>query len=169
MSEGMNIIIPEFTLSRSFNAPRELVWKAWTEPKRLAEWWGPTGLTMGVVHLDLKPGGLFHYSMKTPDGQIMWGRFLYREITPPEKLVYIVSFSDENAGITRHPMAENWPAEILNTVLFTEEKGKTTLSLKGTPINATPEEIKVFGDNFPSMDKGFTGTLDQLEAYLAKQ
>ncbi|MBM9575862.1 SRPBCC domain-containing protein [Leptospira sp. 201903070] len=164
-----NITIPEFTLLRTFNAPRELVWKAWTEPARLAEWWGPKGLTMGVAHLDLRPGGLFHYSMKTPTGEVMWGRFIYKEITPPEKLMFVVSFSDENAGMVRHPMAEGWPLEILNTVVFTEEKGKTTLLLKGSPINASPEEIKIFGDNFPSMDQGFTGTLDQLETYLAKQ
>ncbi|RHX83843.1 SRPBCC family protein [Leptospira stimsonii] len=169
MSERKDIQNPEFTFTRTFDFPRELVWKAWTEPKRLAEWWGPKGLKMGVTHLDLKPGGLFHYSMTTPDGQTMWGRFVYKEITPPEKLVYVVSFSDENAGMSRPPMAANWPLEILNTVIFTEEKGKTILSLKGTPINATPEEIKVFGDNFPSMNQGFTGTLDQLEAYLAKQ
>ncbi|MBM9499184.1 SRPBCC domain-containing protein [Leptospira sp. 201903071] len=168
MSEKSNIIIPEFTYSRTFDAPRKLVWKAWTEPARLAEWWGPKGLTMGVTSLDLKPGGLFHYSMKTPDGQIMWGRFVYKEISPPEKLIYVVSFSDENAGMVRHPMAEGWPLEMLNTVTFTEEKGKTIINLKGSPINATAEEIKIFGDNFPSMNQGFAGTLDQLETYLSK-
>lgn len=169
MTEKKDITIPEFTLSRTFDAPRDLVWKAWTEPKRLGEWWGPKGLKMGVTHLDLKPGGLFHYSMTTPDGETMWGRFVYKEITPPEKLVYIVSFSDENAGMVRHPMAQGWPLEILNTVIFTEENGKTVLRLKGSPINASPEEIQIFKDNFASMDQGFTGTMDQLEAYLAKQ
>lgn len=70
----------------------------------------------------------------------MWGRFVYREITRPEKLVFIVSFSDKDGGITRHPMSDTWPLEVINTVTSTEKNGKTTLTLRGGPINASAEE-----------------------------
>ncbi|XDD49628.1 SRPBCC domain-containing protein [Leptospira sp. WS92.C1] len=169
MSEQNFTTTPEFTISRILNAPRDLVWKAWTEPERLAEWWGPKGLTIGTAKVDLRPGGIFHYSMISPDGVEMWGRFVYREIFPPEKLVFVVSFSDANAGAIRHPMAVNWPVEILNVLTLTEERGKTVLKLQGSPIHASAKEIKTFGDNFGSMEEGFGGTFEKLEAYLAKQ
>src|SRR5437899_7660320 len=90
----------ELLVTRTFDAPRELVFKAWTEPERLAQWWGPKGFTMKKVSVDLRPGGVFHYGMTSPDGHEMWGRFVYREITPPERLIFVNSFSDEDAGIT---------------------------------------------------------------------
>lgn len=157
----------EFTISRIFNVSRALLFKVWTEPEHLVHWWGPKGFTVSVNKLDLRPGGIFHYSMKTPDGHQMWGRFVYKEIVSPEKLVFIVSFSDEKAGITTHPMSQSWPKEVLTTVLFTEEAGKTTLTMTGIPINATEEEIKIFIDGFASMQQGWAGTMGQLEEYLA--
>src|SRR5579862_7545096 len=103
-----------FVITRVFDAPRELVWQVWTDPKHLTNWWGPKGLTMTACKVDLRPGGLFHYGMKTPDGHEMWGKFVYRQIIPPERLVLVVSFSDEQGGITRHPMSATWPLEVLN-------------------------------------------------------
>lgn len=97
----------EFVITRTFDAPRDLVWKAHTEPERLKQWWGPKGFTMLSCKVDLRPGGLFHYGMRSPDGQVMWGKFIYREIVKPERLVFIVSFSDEKGGTTRHPLAPN--------------------------------------------------------------
>ena len=159
---------PEFSISRTFNAPRDLVWKAHTELDRLKHWWGPTGFAWVGGKLDLRPGGMFHYGMRAPNGQEMWGRFVYREIVAPERLVFVVSFSDEKAGITRHPWAPNWPLEVLNTATFTEQGGRTTLSISGGPINATDLERETFEAGRDSMRQGFTGTLDALEAYLAK-
>ena len=60
--------------------------------------------------MDLRPGGTYHYGMRTPDGKEMWGRFVYREIIPPERIVFVNSFSDPEGGITRHPMAPTWPS-----------------------------------------------------------
>ena len=64
----------DFVISRVFNAPRELLWKCFTEPDRMKEWWGPKGVTVTVSKMDLRPGGTYHYCMRTPDGQDMWGR-----------------------------------------------------------------------------------------------
>src|SRR5215216_6709914 len=85
----------ELVIQRVFDAPRSLVWKALSEAERLAQWWGPKGCTIQVARLEFRPGGLFHYSMHFPDGEPMWARFLYREIAPPERLVWVNSFSDE--------------------------------------------------------------------------
>jgi uncharacterized protein YndB with AHSA1/START domain len=161
----------EFVVARVFDAPRDLVWKAWTEPERLAQWWGPKGCTIRVVQLNLRPGGMFHYSMQFKPGHDMWGRFIYREIESPGLLVYVSSFSDASGGITRAPfpqLGDTWPLEVLNTVTFTERGGETTLTLRGGSINATEEERKTFVSMFGSMQQGFTGTFDQLAAYLAR-
>jgi uncharacterized protein YndB with AHSA1/START domain len=156
-----------FVINRTFNAPRELVWQVWTDPKHLSQWWGPTGLTMAVCKVDLRPGGMFHYGMKTPDGHEMWGKFVYKQIDPPKKLVLVVSFSDAQGGTTRHPMSATWPLEVLNTMTLAEENGRTNMTLHGIPINATPEEHQTFKAGHSSMQQGFAGTMDQLAEYLA--
>jgi uncharacterized protein YndB with AHSA1/START domain len=158
----------DFVITRVFDAPRDLVWKAFTERERLIRWWGPKGFTMQAAKLDLRPGGVFHYSMRSPDGRDMWGKFVYREIVAPERLVFINSFSDAEGNLTRHPMSPTWPLEVLNTVTLSEHDRKTTLSLRGIPINATEEERKTFEAGHQSMQQGFKGTLDQLAEYLAK-
>lgn len=158
----------EFTITRKFPAPRALVFQALTEADRLAKWWGPTGFTMVTSTVDLRPGGLFHYQMRSPEGHAMWGRFAYREIVPPERIVFTNSFSDAAGGATRAPFSPTWPLEVLNTLTLTEAGGVTTVTLRGGPVDCTPEERQTFEGNFGSMEKGFGGTFDQLAAYLAK-
>jgi uncharacterized protein YndB with AHSA1/START domain len=158
-----------FVISRVFDAPRDLVWKAHSELEGLKQWWGPKGFTWLTGTLDFRPGGMFHYGMRSPNGQEMWGRFVYREIVEPERIVSVSSFSDAKGGLTRHFLSPEWPLEMLNTATFTEEGGKTTLTINSVAINATPHERKIFEDGFQSMQGGFTGTLDQLAAYLAKK
>lgn len=158
----------EFTITRQFDAPRALVFRALTEADRLAQWWGPTGFEMVSAKVDLRPGGLFHYQMRSPQGQVMWGRFVYREIVPPERIVFTNSFSDAAGGATRAPFSPTWPLEVLNTLTLTEAAGRTAVTLRGGPFNATPEERRTFEGHFPSMQQGFGGTFDQLAAYLAK-
>jgi uncharacterized protein YndB with AHSA1/START domain len=158
----------ELLITREFNAPRELVFRAWTEPTYLAQWWGPKGSNIEVVKLELKPGGVFHYSMEMQAGHKIWGKFIYHEINAPEKLVFVNSFSDEQGGITRNPWMQGWPLEILNTVTLTENAGKTTLTIQGHPINATEEEMKIFAEAKGGMQQGFAGTFEQLEHFLAQ-
>lgn len=155
-----------FVISRTFDAPLALVWKAHTETGHLEKWWGPKGFGMVKATLDLRPGGLFHYGLRTPGGQEMWGRFVFREVIPMRRLVYVVSFSDPEGGVTRHPGSADWPLEVLNTTTFAEAGGKTTLTLRGAPVNATASERRTFKDGYKSMEGGFKGTLDQLEEYL---
>jgi uncharacterized protein YndB with AHSA1/START domain len=118
--------------------------------------------------LDLRPGGSFDYALKSPDGDTMWGKFVFREIAPPEKLVFMNSFSDEAGGVTRHPMAPAWPLHMLTTVSFEDVGGKTRFTVRWAPYEATAEELQAFEAGRPSMTQGWSGTMDQLAAYLAK-
>jgi len=158
----------EMVIARIFNAPRELVFKAFTDPEHLMHWWGPKGFKMLVSNLDLRPGGVFHYAMSSPEGHEMWGKFVYHEIAAPKRMVFVNSFSDKDGNLTRHPMSSTWPLEVRNTLTLLDQNGKTALILRGGPINATEEEIKTFETNFDSMQKGFAGTFDQLDEYLAQ-
>jgi uncharacterized protein YndB with AHSA1/START domain len=158
----------EFVISRVFNAPRDLVWKAWTVPDLMAKWWGPKGFGAKSHKLDFRPGGVYHYSLRAPDGKDMWGKFVYREIAAPQKLVFINCFSDEKGGITRHPFNPTWPLEMLSTITFDEETGGTKVTVTWSPLNATDAERKTFADGHASMQQGWTGTLDQLADYLVK-
>lgn len=155
-----------FVISRRFKAPRELVWKCWTDAAHM-QWWGPGEVSIHHAKVELRPGGTFHYCMKTPDGREMWGRWVIREVTPPGRLVFVNSFSDKDGGITRHPMNPNWPAEILSTITFAEQDGQTLLTIQWLPLNPTDLERKTFDEGHESMKGGWTGSLDRLEAYLA--
>lgn len=159
--------IKPFVISRAFDAPRALVWKAWTEPDRLAKWWGPKGASVGVIRMDLRVGGTNHYNFRYANMD-MWGKMYFREIVEPERMVWVNTFSDEKGGITRHPLAPTWPAELLTTVTFTESGGKTTVTVEWIPINATDEELKTFDDGRASMSQGWSETFDSLTEYLGK-
>jgi uncharacterized protein YndB with AHSA1/START domain len=158
----------EFVITRTFDAPRDLVFRAWTEREHLMRWWGPKGFTMRAGKIDLRPGGVFHYGMRAPDGSDMWGKWIFRDVVKPERLVFIVSFSDEQGGQTRHPMAPDWPLETLSTVTFAEQDGKTAVTIRWAPHAASEAERKTFAAGRDSMQQGWTGTFDQFAAYLAK-
>jgi uncharacterized protein YndB with AHSA1/START domain len=105
--------------------------------------------------------------MQAPDGNVMWGRWVFRDIVAPERLTMVSSFSDANAGITRHPGAPMWPAEMLGTTTFAAQGARTLLTTHTIAFNATEEECKAFEAGFEGMKLGFSGTFDQFEAYLA--
>jgi uncharacterized protein YndB with AHSA1/START domain len=112
----------EFIVERQFTAPRTLMFQAFTQPEHIKHWWAPQPFTIPVCTIDLRPGGIWHYSMRSPEGQDHWARSVYSEIVPPEKLVYTSTFADEHANPT-----EGIP-EHLTTVTFTEEAGKTRVT-----------------------------------------
>jgi len=122
----------EIVISRVFNAPRELVFKAWTEPDHLKRWWAPKGCTTPVCRVDLRPGGVFHYCMRLPEGREIWGLGIYREIVEPERIVYTDSFADADGKPvlpSYYGMSASHPSETLVTVTFAELAGKTKLTL----------------------------------------
>jgi uncharacterized protein YndB with AHSA1/START domain len=118
LSPEVDDMIEDFVISRTFDAPRDLVWKCFTDPGRMKHWWGPKGFKVIASKMDLRPGGIYHYGLQAPNGQTMWGKFVYREITPQDKIVFISSFSDERGGTTRHPGNESWPLTMLSTFML---------------------------------------------------
>ena len=158
-----------FVISRVFDAPRDRVWAAWTEVEHVKRWWGPRGFTVVHCTLDLRPDGKGLYCLRGPDGKDMWGRFVYREIRKPERLVWINSFSDKDGGLTTHPMNPDWPREMLTTVSFEAQGTKTRVTIEWIPVDGSSEvERKTFDGGRQSMNMGWTGTLDQLTGYLEK-
>jgi uncharacterized protein YndB with AHSA1/START domain len=145
----------EITITRVFDAPRALVFKAWTDAEMLAQWWGPKGFTNPRCEIDARVGGAIRIAMRAPDGAVypMDGEF--REIVAPERLVFTNNALDE---------AGSRIIEGLTTVTFTEEGGKTkmTLQTRGTAV----AEIAV--KYLQGMEMGWTMSIDKLEALLAR-
>ena len=144
----------ELVLTRIFDAPRELVFKAWTDPKIVAQWWGPHRFTNPVCELDARPGGAIRIHMRGPDGTVYPMTGTYQEIVEPERIVFTSAALDA-AG---NPMFE-----LLTTVTFAEEGGKTKQILRTRVIKSTPEAPRYLA----GMEAGWTQSLERLTAYLA--
>jgi uncharacterized protein YndB with AHSA1/START domain len=155
-----------FEIARVFKAPRDRVWKAWSEADQLKHWWGPKGCSMEILRFEFRPGGFVHYAMKFADAPTMWGRFNYREKVVHERIVWLNSFANEKCGIARAPFSELCPLEIENSVTFTERAGTTTVSLCAEPFGEIAEERKYFEALRPSLEQGYGGTFEQLAVYL---
>lgn len=155
-------------IRRTFNAPRELLWQVWSDPEHLKYWWGPKGFLMTIASQDFRTQGVFHYSLHTPGGKVLWGRFVYHEIDTPERMTFTSSFSDENGTPVRNPMSATWPLEIMNTLTFSENDDKTMLTITGMPYSASENERRTFAEAHDAVRKGFGGTFDRLDAYLEK-
>ena len=141
----------EVAMTRVFDAPRRLVFEAWTNPKHVPQWLlGPDGWTMPVCEIDLRPGGSWHFVWRKSNGTEMAMSGEYREVTPPERIVNTERWGPE------------WP-ETLNTLVFTEENGKTrmTLTILYPSKEARDAAIKT------GMSDGASQSFDRLESYLA--
>ena len=159
----------EFLMTRTFDAPRDLVFKSWTERERLMHWWGPKGSTMRACNINLRPGGAFHYGMQAPDGGVMWGKWIFREIVRPERLifrgfVFRRGWRRDASSVGPGLAAEN----AVHVESFSEHDGRTTLTAQGVPLDASESERAAFEAGHESMRLGWSGTLDQLAQYLAK-
>lgn len=156
-------------ITHKFAAPVDRIWDAWAESDQLIQWWGPKGYEMTLEKMDLRPGGIFLYSQCFPNGEKMWGRFLYKEIQPPTRLVFISSFTDPKGNIIRSPMSPSWPLEIFNDMTLVGNAETTLLTIRGGPYHATDEEIKTFEAMVDMIRQGFAGTFSQLESLLAEK
>ena len=157
-----------FTISRRLKAPRQLVWDVYSQPQHLAHWLGPKGSTVTHSQMDFREGGSYHYAMRVEGGMELWGKWLLREISPPERLVLIQSFSDPEGGTTRNPWSPVWPMHTLSTTTLTDQGDHTTLlHLEWSAYEATAEEAAAFDAAHASMTQGWSGNLDVLEDYLS--
>jgi uncharacterized protein YndB with AHSA1/START domain len=144
----------EITITRVFDAPRELVFKAWTDAKHVAQWWGPKGFTNPVCEIDARVGGMLRMHMRAPDGSVYPMKGEIRELVVPERLIF-TNIAVDAAG--RHLL------EGLTTVTFADERGKTKLTLH-TKAVAVVEEA---ADYLEGMEVGWTQSIDKLQALLA--
>jgi uncharacterized protein YndB with AHSA1/START domain len=145
----------EVNITRVFDAPRALVFAAWTDPKQVAKWWGPEGFTNPVCNLDVRPGGPMRIDMRGPDGTVYPMTGTYREIAEPERLVFTSAALDDKGK----PLFE-----VLTTVAFTEQGGKTSLKLQARVIKSTGEA----GQYLKGMQQGWTQSLQRLSDLLAQ-
>ena len=127
----------ELVLERQFAAPRTLMFQLFTQPEHLKRWWAPQPFTIPVCTIDLRPGGIWHYCLRSPERQDHWARSVYNEIVPPEKLIYTSTLADEQAkpieGLPEH----------LTTVIFIEEAGKTRVTARVQFTNAAALSVAI--------------------------
>ena len=140
----------ELTLTRVLDAPRELVFRMWTDPQHVAKWWGPQGFATISLEMDPRPGGAYRASMRSPEGAVYCRRGVYREIVPPGRLAFTFAWEDA-AGDLGH--------ETLVTVTFAEHGGKTLLTLH----QATFESA----ERCDGHRLGWTSCLERFAEYLA--
>ena len=130
--------IERMVVTRVFDAPRELVWKAWTDPKYVMQWWGPKGFTAPFCEMDFRVGGKFLCCMRTPDGQEFWNGGEYHEIVLHEKIVYSMYFSDSKGNKVEpaHYGIEHEAIDDAHDVVIFEDfgNGQTKLTLIGNEI-----------------------------------
>jgi uncharacterized protein YndB with AHSA1/START domain len=147
-----------FRMSRTFDAPRDLVWKAWTDAEALKQWWGPRTYPTTYCTVDFRVGGVWHYCMTGPNGEEAWGKATYKEIVPRERIAYLDQFSDRDGN-----PAPGMPETVI-TLEFAEHDGKTTVT--STANYDSEEDLKKLVEM--GMSEGASETWDRLAEYLAK-
>lgn len=165
------IDMQEIVIERVFNAPRALVWKAWTDPEMIKKWWGPEGFTAPTIEVDMRVGGKYIFAMKGPAGsewdKVMYSAGTYKEIVSMEKIVVTDYFSDENGNKvapTEYGQSADAPEEMTATVRFEDlGEGKTKLSITyQKPETAAQMEAMLKS----GMKEGWQSSFNKLEASL---
>jgi len=158
--------LPEFILDRAFEAPRELVWRAWTDPDFLQRWYGP-GVETVIHEFDLKPGGVWLNEMKMSAGS-SFQKILFKEVCKPEKLVWHHCSADADWNIAANSMMPDWPRKLLTTVTFEEKGEQTNVRLSQIPLDATDAEIACFAEMKDRMSGGWGSGYAIIDDLLAE-
>lgn len=144
----------ELVFTRVFDAPRDLVWKAWTDAEHVAQWWGPTGFTITTHEMDVRPGGVWRFIMHGPDGTDYPNKIVYTEVVTPERLAYDHSGDGDDDD-----------ARFQVTVMFVHRGGKTELTMRMLFASAAERDKTV--EDFGAIE-GANQTLDRLAEHLTK-
>lgn len=147
----------ELVITRTLNFPREIVWKAWTDPEHVQHWWGPRGFTSPVCRNDFRVGGRYLYCMRSPEGEDYWNTGVYLEIVPLERIVHTDSFSDAEGHVvpaSHYGLSADFPLETLLTEIFEDLRGKTRLTLRQSGLPA--------GTDAESARQGWDEAIDRL-------
>jgi uncharacterized protein YndB with AHSA1/START domain len=160
-----------FVIRRVVKAPRDLVYRIWTEREHLEQWFGPKGCTLTVDELDLRVGGVARYAMSFPGAATTWGKWVFREVSPPERLEFVASFADADGNSVHAPFDPQWPLEMLTTVTLEPHAGignGTVITVQTKAHGASDAEQRTFDAGHDSMHGGWSGTFEVLDGYLAK-
>lgn len=149
-SPSAKIVERELVISRVFDAPRELVFELWTDPRHAKTWWGPRDYPATHMEMDIRPGGAWRNCLRSSEtGKELWQRGVFREVVKPERLVFTFAWEEEGErGL-----------ETLVTVTFTEQDGKTRMTFRQAPFQSIQERDGHHG--------GWTSTFDRLDEHLA--
>jgi len=160
-----------FVINRTFDAPLNLMFEMFTEPKHFSQWLPPAGFTMKYLKAEIKPGGTSFYCMSGAGDVKMYGKATYHEVIKPNRIVYSQIFCDENEKVTRHPMAPTWPETMHTTItLEAEDSDKTRVTITWEVEGAaTPVERDTFSKAKGGMTQGWSGSFDKLEEYLTRR
>jgi uncharacterized protein YndB with AHSA1/START domain len=155
-------------ITKEFNAPRQLVFDAWTQVNHLNHWMFPMpGCTCEFVSADIHDGGTSLHKITMPNGHEMWLFTKYDEVIAPEKLVFLQYMSNQQGEILPNPRMPHWPKHMLATLLFEElSDNQTKITFLWEPRNPTPEEIEVFESSRADHHKGWGAGMEQLHIYL---
>ena len=157
MSQSDTEQMHTLVIERVFDAPRERLWKAWTDPEEVKKWWGPKDFTAPSIQTDLRVGGTNLWAMESPDGQVYWSTGTYREIVPLERIVVTDSFADENGNVvpgSHYGMPDDFPLEMEITITFEDAgEGRTKLTIRHTGMPATEVGQQAEGGWNESLDK----------------
>lgn len=147
--------VKEVVFRRTFDAPRELVFEAWTDPAHVVHWWGPKHFTNALCEVDARPGGSLLVHMQAPDGQIYPAKGTFEEVVAPERIVLLSSAVEDEAGepqlVARH------------IITFEEADGKTHLTMQAIVLKAT----EMAQGALSGMEQGWDETFDKLEDYVS--
>jgi uncharacterized protein YndB with AHSA1/START domain len=150
-------------ITRVFDTPPELVFKSWTEPERVKQWFSPKGFTTPHCTIDLHVGGIYHLCMRSPEGREYWSKGVYREIIEPKLIVRTDTFSDEKGNIVSPKQygLNNWPDETIVLVNFANYAGRTKLTIRHSSIKPSEER--------DMCQQGWNECLDKLADYLGEK
>lgn len=158
--------LPIYVLERVFDAPRNMVWKTWTDPELLSRWYGPTVET--VIHqLDVAEGGLWLNEMKWGE-KSNYQRAEFIDVAESERLVFLQSVTDSDWKIIANPMMADWPRILLTTVTFVGERKQTRMRLEWVPHEASEAEIECFRSALAGLDRGWGAGMELLTQLLAE-
>ena len=155
-----------FKMTRDFDAPKEMVWRAWTEVDLVQRWYGP-GVETVIHEFEVKPGGLWLNEMRMGE-RSMNQRMEFTEVSPTDRLVMLMSNADENWEVTANPMMPDWPRTLLTTVTLEDRDGGTRLTLSWDPHEATDAEEAAFAAAASDFNKGWGAGMNIIDEILAE-
>ena len=157
---------PKFVMERTFDAPKDLVWRTWTQADLVERWYGP-GVETEIHEFNPTVGGLWLNEMKMGETS-MRQRMEYTEVAPTDRLVMLMANADADWNVVPSPMMPNWPTTLLTTVTFAEHEGSTRLTLTWEPHECSAAEIAAFAEALPGLDKGWGAGMDIIAEILTE-